>query len=106
MKITRTADLNILKVAIMGGQSDSLGAYSEGDHSFTINNEHLKTDYAFSIAKISAQIEFYIEEYGDNPFKYYGDWYKFKIPKQKNLLILASRIKKILIENECIGDEG
>ena len=104
--IYRTANLEILKTAILGGQIDGLGGTCESDHSFTHYNEHLKSDKnnRFDLEKIKQHIEFYIEEYGNNTFKYYHNNYKFKKPSTKNLHELTLRIWQELtdLENEFL----
>ncbi len=92
MKIIRTANLRIIKTAILGGEIDASGNCCESDHSFTRYNDHLKMKGHLQWDLVRRHIEFYINEYGDNKFYYWGDWCKFKMPSRKNMNILTDRI--------------
>lgn len=92
MKIIRTANLIILKTAILGGQIDASGNCCESDHSFTRYNDHLKIKGHLQWDLVRRHIEFYINEYGDNKFFYWNEWYKFKMPSRKNMNIITNII--------------
>ena len=107
MKVIRTSNLHILSTWILGGQVDPMGNECDGDHSFTKEecNYQRKTNGKFDLDKIKEGIIFNIEEYGSkesghDPFEFYGDYYRFKVPCAKNLNILAKRIKRDLEEME------
>jgi hypothetical protein len=92
MKIIRTANLNIIKTQILGGQIDAMGNCAESDHSFTRHNDHLKIHGHLQWDLVKMHIQFYINQYGDNSFEYYGDTYKLKHPSIMNMNILTDRI--------------
>lgn len=96
MKVIRTANLNILKVWLWGGQTDAIGWYSKGFHCLHPKDDE---DYPKTLEKTKDTIEKLILAYGDEPtkffnrsFEYYDDKYRFKLPCEKNLNILAKRI--------------
>jgi hypothetical protein len=104
MKIIRTANLNIIRIAILGGEIDLMGNCSESDHSFTRHNDHLKIKGHLQWNRVREHIEFYIEAYGDYKFYFYGDWYKFKIPTYENLIRLTDRIFYHLVALELVEE--
>lgn len=108
MKYLRTSNLTILKTWLVGGQVTALGNYAEGFNSFYDEYiENLLDEKGnFDDKKIYELVFQLITEYDNNPsngplqtFIYYNDYYKFKLPSDENLNILAKRIKKQLIKN-------
>lgn len=112
-KIIRTSDLTILKCWLIGGQVTPLNNCTEGFHSFTESdcNEHLFVDGKLSKALIKKEIEHYLDEHGDRPsnginqtFEYYGQYYRFKYPSDKNMKILVNRIYHFI--EKIVSDEN
>lgn len=101
IKVIRTANINILETAMLGGLIDYSGNRCESDHSFTWYNDHLKKNGYFNVDLIREHVLFFIEEYGDRIFKYYDENYKFKTPNHNNLLILSNRMTKRIAELEA-----
>jgi hypothetical protein len=102
--IIKTKKLSVLKTWLIGGQIDPMGGCGEGFH-FLNNLEQaiengifLSETKTIDKIKLRENIEFAIEEYGNETygFKYYGDKYKFALPCDKNLKILTNRISKEL----------
>jgi hypothetical protein len=97
--IYRTPRLKIIYTYLMGGQVDWTGDCILGFPCFTHPHLHvnLKNNGAFSEELIKKTIiELIDTQYEADPFYYYNAPYRFKIPCEKNLNILAKRIKKQL----------
>lgn len=95
MKYKITANLGILDTYLTGGQIDSSGNFSEA---FDVDLESDEMENLEMIIKaIKGDIKTSMEL--DETFEFYGNHYKFKMPCEKNLQILAKRIFK-RIENE------
>lgn len=95
IKIIRTSRLNVLETYLIGGKIDIYGGNSETINSFDEYRKNLKVDGAYRIELIKEEIKAIIVQY-DEKFKYFGHYYKFKFPSEKNLNILAKRILKHL----------
>lgn len=105
-KVIRTANLNVLKTWLIGGQNEYMGSSAEGFHCLTKSdeNEHLFENGELSSEKVKEQIQCLIESFGDDPscdgkgFFYFDDYYRFKIPCEKNLNILKNRVVRDIKE--------
>ena len=115
MTIIRTANLDILESWLTGGQTDQITGVCEGNFN-TFDTDHedcieaLRTNGELDLEKIKSAIVDLIVEHGDFAYleqKYFVHWdqkFRFKTPNQKNLMILAARIKEnIECSLECAG---
>jgi hypothetical protein len=100
--IYRTPKLKIIYTYLMGGQTDWFGQtypgwwMVPGDYART----NLTVNGKFDISLIKQKIVTTLASQEESePFYYYNAAYRFKIPCEKNLNILAARIKKELEKN-------
>lgn len=91
-KIIRTSNLYILQTWLIGGEIDSSGNCCEGFNSF--NEDYLTDDILNNFEEVKNIVIDLINNFKDDKFEYYNEYYKFKMPPDKNLEKLTHNIIK------------